>query len=540
MKNSPTHKYEVLLCKKCDEQINDKTSIRCDECAKLFHKNCVNINSSDDIIWQCTSCINQTAIYSNMDKSTVKSSKPSKTTVKPINKSSSKSPVTHIPRIVTRSQTNLTNANAIPKATTSNPRVSNMDKIREHVNERLEEFKRETLTRFTSFESNTKKQFEQYEQILSIVINAAESNQLKCEKNNEMFRELSDSFDFFKQLYDHSLTDVTNAALSNHEIIDEKYVRLTESFDRCNNMCKGNRKQFDEFQTQLSNIKYELECNKNIGLSKIMNDTDIHSFINADVNNKGLHHGSIETCQQLIDDIKFTIQTMGDAIANHNKTIRTHFDLNNAYNAGIIGKVNRCEHKQMRDIQRSVEVCEALSDVNATCNAEIQRQMYDMIHRLENSLIEGEKYNCDDCTTTNEIKNFGRNTRSKKTIECKTNKFVSPITKIRRFVTPYERYAYTKRLTVQLNGAKIHNIHQFQADFKNEFEKILGKNLISKIIIESNADNPITKQITIDILLCVPLSYEYIDNFKFPVNWSFFVCTNNKPKNIRRRRTSSV
>lgn len=333
----------------------------------------------------------------------------------------------------------------------------------------------------------------------------------------------------------------------------------SKSNDKINQTNKKNQSQTVSSQSKSKSTdgvtpKQQLESKFQLQLS------DFEARLQIVENNKCKCNCSTEISQRLekIEEIilkrmpmvtekiyKYVDEEISERLCTVDQTLNSLANLENSFEShhSRAKRLNDVE-KKIRDIQGSIETCEALFDVNTAHNVEIQRQLFETIHRLDNSLAQNENvcdYNNVDHMANKKDDYDKQNTRNERNIKSKikTNKFVSPIMKMRRFMTPYERYAYTKQFTIQIKGAKIRDSQQFSADFKIEFEKILGRNLVNKIITRLDDKNPIG-QINIDILLHVPLSYEYIDNFRFPENWSFFVYAKSKQKHIARRRTNSI
>lgn len=95
------------------------------------------------------------------------------------------------------------------------------------------------------------------------------------------------------------------------------------------------------------------------------------------------------------------------------------------------------------------------------------------------------------------------------------------------FVNKYDKYEYTRNLTIRIRDANIIDMQKLNGEFTEIFETILGKNIIESVTeIDEITDNGINNQFEIRVLLQIPLNYEYIDRFKFPLNWDFLAVDN--------------
>lgn len=92
-----------------------------------------------------------------------------------------------------------------------------------------------------------------------------------------------------------------------------------------------------------------------------------------------------------------------------------------------------------------------------------------------------------------------------------------------RFAAVTNPYAYTRSIKVAINNTNIGDLNLFNDEFKSQFEKSIGKGIVknvttTKYMIESNSINNIEAIVE----LCVPLNYQDINGFRFPMNWTFY------------------
>lgn len=202
--------------------------------------------------------------------------------------------------------------------------------------------------------------------------------------------------------------------------------------------------------------------------------------------------------------------------------------------------------ESVRKIKQSADSCEALFDVNATYNLEIQKQIYDINHRLDssfesrtNTLIKQQPISTSvdlSCDQQHHEEHQSKGAETQDTHTRRDNLFSYGQTADRVFVHSINPIAYTKHLMVVLNDTLIVDINSFISEFQQQFEMIIGKNIVSNIFItKQQISNGVIRQIHVIVSLHVPLDCKYIDGFKFPHNWYFFQYIRSRRSHHRRR-----
>lgn len=123
------------------------------------------------------------------------------------------------------------------------------------------------------------------------------------------------------------------------------------------------------------------------------------------------------------------------------------------------------------------------------------------------------------------------------------NKFSSKERNTNTFKQKIDIMKYTKSIRATIENTKITNIDQFVVDFKHEFEEIMGKNIVKGIVINKYQMNrDIVSAISMIVVFNIPLNLQYIDNFKFPKNWSFFADSMqaNAKRSYRTRQKTQI
>lgn len=83
-------------------------------------------------------------------------------------------------------------------------------------------------------------------------------------------------------------------------------------------------------------------------------------------------------------------------------------------------------------------------------------------------------------------------------------------------------WAY-KFLKIKIENANIHNISRFIVDFSELFFSIIGEMAFNLVFISkySMSNGSIDQEVVV-VSFKVPLCYEYLNTFSFPINWHFF------------------
>lgn len=72
---SPSCKFKIFFCKKCNDKIECNKEIKCDDCQQVFHRECMAMNSTDDpseLVHFCKSCSYDKRICPNKNDLTSK------------------------------------------------------------------------------------------------------------------------------------------------------------------------------------------------------------------------------------------------------------------------------------------------------------------------------------------------------------------------------------------------------------------------------------------------------------------------------------
>lgn len=227
-----------------------------------------------------------------------------------------------------------------------------------------------------------------------------------------------------------------------------------------------------------------------------------------------------------IDERLSTIDETFNSLAHLESTFESHI---------IQAKRLNDVESKICEIQRTADTCEALFDVNTSHITEIQQQIHDTVQRLNNAYTQ--PTNEQTCQQPNIAHNDTSHTH-----DCYTespnklgmNSFTSDKTADRGFVQNINTCIYSKHVKVILRDTSITDINVFIDQFGKRFESIMGRNIINKIaVIKYKSNYGTIHQIEVMIVFNIPLSYQYIDSFKFPLNWYFFEST-TKIKNMQR------
>lgn len=88
------------------------------------------------------------------------------------------------------------------------------------------------------------------------------------------------------------------------------------------------------------------------------------------------------------------------------------------------------------------------------------------------------------------------------------------------FESNFNKFTFSKFIKVNMRNTQIHNSSNFLKSCKIYLEKILGIKLINKVTIEKyKIHNDVIVNIQIVVSFNSPVSYGYLDDFKYPSNW---------------------
>lgn len=117
------------------------------------------------------------------------------------------------------------------------------------------------------------------------------------------------------------------------------------------------------------------------------------------------------------------------------------------------------------------------------------------------------------------------------------NQFSSDKSAINRFVKEFSRSAHSKTIDVRIHGTAIHNLSAFALEFQKRFERVIGKNTINIVsILKYKLTKGVITQIDVNVSFRVPLSSNYLNDFMFPANWTFFEIN---MRHIQQQRTKN-
>lgn len=82
---SPSCKFKILFCKRCDQSLNDSTEVKCDGCKGIYHDNCIITNQNqvdNELIRLCQACSDENRMYTPTRKQKQKANEKSIVDVK--------------------------------------------------------------------------------------------------------------------------------------------------------------------------------------------------------------------------------------------------------------------------------------------------------------------------------------------------------------------------------------------------------------------------------------------------------------------------
>lgn len=95
-----------------------------------------------------------------------------------------------------------------------------------------------------------------------------------------------------------------------------------------------------------------------------------------------------------------------------------------------------------------------------------------------------------------------------------------------RFNDKYSKHVYSKYLKIRIQKIHINNSALFINEIKKKLKNTVGANVVNNVIATKyRTSNGITHQIDVIVSFNIPIGYEYLNQFKFPNNWSFLEYT---------------
>lgn len=278
--------------------------------------------------------------------------------------------------------------------------------------------------------------------------------------------------------------------------------------------------------------------------------------------NKSIHGGSIENVknennssalEKRINDIEIRNEKMEEAMLNLVEMVENCLIGNGTENTDIIVNDYAEKHDQIANEFQCINA--DLNKINVAIfkSEEKITKMYAQIHVLSAKYIKFNEKICNFIANVNkhtinldangvidketlpffETHNAAQQSNSKKTLK----KISSSEQRANPFKQPIDNFEYTRIIKINAENTNIVNIDTFVAEFKHDFEKVMGSNIIKTIATNKYQMNRgIITNVSVIIMLAVPLNLQYINNFKFPKNWFFYTVTAQKRANAINRR----
>lgn len=349
--NSPSCKFKLCFCSKCNDEIQQDLELKCDYCAKYFHNHCMTDSTDkelDDLILLCDECAKNGSICSKKDQLDIKSSK--KTSPEPLYQPEPRKLRQRAISVDYFGINKRKGANS--KATTTNIQYEDLlQKINTMQNQinRLENRKCNCFVSFQNKQTNP-------------IRESIDTASTKTPTPSDLIDDLTDAidstcvitnlieenkkFDIRLNKIDRALMDLAVFEKSNHDGLmstissnkndAQKLLKLSESVDTCSALHETNLSALIETQKIISEHSDRIEkCEA----KSFMNGEHFVSSFNTDyaIEKQNLDDKLKEVKEDF--DKLFNIMTdFAIALKRHNNTIKTHFVLNDAYNEDITMK----------------------------------------------------------------------------------------------------------------------------------------------------------------------------------------------------------
>lgn len=360
---SPSCKFKLVFCSECKEEIGEDREVNCDNCGKFFHMFCINKTSDSDpdgLIMICETCSNAASICSLKDRLEIKSIKAIKSTTKSL---SQPEPRKLRERAISVDYfgTNKTKRGINTRATATEKSIEELllkvNKMQTQI-EILESHKcnckvTKQITGDSDLNTNKndelivqmKKRIDTFERAFGDTAEFAGDEKTSIDKRFfKIERALNDLSVFEKSNYDGLLS--INACSKE---IEAKFHKLNDKINGCSMVHETNLSAIIEIQSKVAKNSAQID--------EYFNQSNLNSVDVADI--RGAFVGDFEisntlqsldkAVQRASEDFAKLFDIITDfsiALKQHNNTVKTHFDLNDAYN-----------HEIMRKIESKIEKC---------------------------------------------------------------------------------------------------------------------------------------------------------------------------------------
>lgn len=378
----------MIFCEECNDQIGNASSVKCDNCEKMFHENCSVQRKKDlsDIIWLCNRCSNDSNICSQKDKIEIKS------LTSPENTKRLRSLTSTVDTKEERK-----------KFTVTKSELEKMNITRQIRYEKTLEKIKYLENKINQIESRVCPCSNLHEERIAAI--EKKIRELQTTNSNKCTRD-----DAIVTGDDETKTDDDEIEPSAEEIVNK---RLTNNEKAIVDVAVFERSNYDwlaSIDSNISKIEKRLQqINEvTVGFNALQ---ETHTTAIFDMQKRIIEHNTqIEDCEALMQlndghknvmnnldgknymesatgvngDFKHLSTVIGDfaiALRKHNNTIKTHFKLNDAYNEETITKIesklNLIKQQQNKETNKSTR-----KPIRSNRGTNKQQKMKEMMNKF--------------------------------------------------------------------------------------------------------------------------------------------------------------
>lgn len=343
---SPSCKFKLLFCSKCNEEIQQDSELKCDNCTKYFHNHCLNSTTGgDDLILLCIDCVNNKIICTKKDQLDIKSTK----AIKTLSESQSQPEPRKLRQRAISVDYSGTNKRKgfSSKATLTDKRYCEL------------ELKLNTMQKQIEFLENRECKcfvLQQNKQINSSIVNintvCTESID-SADLNDDVTKDMDltgiitkideEQKTIINRLnkIDKSLLDLAVFERSNHDGLMSTISNNNEIDAKLRNLCEvlkvSDALQETNMTAMIESQKIITEHETRIGKCETkMFATEEHHLL---LNNNGNIDEKVKKVKEDFEKLFSIMNDFAFTLKRHNNTIKTHFFLNEAYNEEITTKI---------------------------------------------------------------------------------------------------------------------------------------------------------------------------------------------------------
>lgn len=327
---------------------------------------------------------------------------------------------------------------------------------------------------------------------------------------------------------------IENQQKITNDSISKLYQDTDERFNKFNSIIESIKNDVDQIKTEMANEKVSSQImnnntrnfNTERTLSYLLQGSGLKQMetcYKMQINEITSRIEAIETNNTIISEALSKIINITESIEKRKETQNNCNDIHEKFENAIqchqveIDKLILYSHTDIEKLRLMNHQIHVLSSKYIEFNKKINNYLIDFnrnkieqnIGKISNNIIDK-----DTLPYMNRVE-------TQKQVKV-TNILSSIKLENNRFGQKQNTFNYIRFIKVNIKNAVIHDLNNVTNEFSKIFEHHIGKGTVKNAIINKyHCQQAIIDQIQIVVSLNIPLTYDYIDAFKFPSNWSF-------------------